>query len=386
MDDALTADQERFRADVRALLAEPRVRKAVDELAHYAPREEPAALEVYRWLGERGWLAPNWPPEYGGIGAGVVESAIVTEEMALAGIPDDAHVLSIDIVGLFLLMVGTPEQKARHLPPLARGESIATVLYTEPHCGSDLAALRTRAEPDGTGAWRLYGTKIYNQKSQFGDYALCAARTTESEVRFHGITLFLVPLRSPGVTIAPVWSMENNRFNEVVLDGIRLTREHVVGDVDDGWDLMNRMLLLERTGIDFQAKIRFWYDRIVRHAAQTGRLDDPVLRAQAADLDAHLCAARALAWQQVANLAAGAPDPVASAASKWYATEQARAVARFGFEVTGLPGVLSAWDGDAPMDGWLEATYRAAPTLTLASGTSEVMLYLIASTGLELFS
>jgi alkylation response protein AidB-like acyl-CoA dehydrogenase len=386
MDDALTPDQERFRAGVRALLAEPRVRKAVGELAHYAPREEPAALDVYRWLGERGWLAPNWPVEYGGIGAGVVESAIVTEEMALAGLPDDAHVLSIDIVGLFLLMVGTAEQKAKYLPPLARGESIATVLYTEPHCGSDLAALRTRAEPDGPGAWRLYGTKIYNQKSQFGDYALCAARTTESEVRFHGITLFLVPLRSPGVTVAPVWSMENNRFNEVVLDGIRLTGEHVVGELDDGWDLMNRMLLLERTGIDFQAKIRFWYDRIAAHGTRTGRLADPVLRAQAADLDARLSAARALAWQQVANLAAGKPDPVASAASKWYATEQARAVARFGFEVTGLPGVLSAWDGDAPMDGWLEATYRVAPTLTLASGTSEIMLHLIASTGLELFS
>jgi alkylation response protein AidB-like acyl-CoA dehydrogenase len=256
------------------------------------------------------------------------------------------------------------------------------VLYTEPHCGSDLAALTTRAEPDGPGAWRLSGTKIYNQKSQYGDYALCAARTTDSEVRFHGITLFLVPLHSPGVTIAPVWSMENNRFNEVVLDGIRLTGEHVVGEVDGGWELMNRMLLLERTGIDFQAKIRYWFDRIVRD----GNPADPVLRAQAADLDARLHAARALAWQQVANLAAGRPDPVSSAASKWYATEQARAVARFGFEVTGLPGVLSAWDGGAPMDGWLEATYRVAPTLTLASGTSEVMLYLIASTGLELFS
>ena len=386
MDYALTPAQEEFRREVRALLAEPRVRKAVEEIAHYRPREEPALLDVYRWLGERGWLAANWPVEYGGSGRTVVESAIVTEEMALAGVPDDAHVLSIDIVGLFVLLEGTPEQKRRFLPPLASGESIATVLYTEPHCGSDLAALTTRAEPDGDGAWRLYGRKVYNQKSQFGDYGLCAARTTEAEVRFHGITLFLVPLRSPGVTIAPLWSMENNRFNEISLDGIRLTTDHVIGPVDAGWQLINKMLLLERTGIDFHGKVRYWFDRLVAYAAATGALADPVATTQLADLDARLHAARALAWRQVSNLARHEPDPVSSAASKWYATELARAVVRLATDLGGLPATLSTWDGESAVDGVLEAAYRTAPTLTLASGTSEIMLYLIASTGLELFS
>lgn len=386
MDHAFTPEQADFRARVRAFLAEPRVRKAVDDIAHYAPREEPAGLDIYRWLGERGWLAANWPVEYGGLGATVVESAIVTEEMAFAGVPDDVHVLSIDIVGLFLLMVGTEEQKRRYLPALARGESIATVLYTEPHCGSDLAALTTRAEPDGPDAWRLTGRKIYNQKSQYGDYALCAARTTESDIPLHGITLFLVPLRSPGVTIVPVWSMENNRFNEVVLDGIRLTGDQVIGEVDAGWQLINQMLLLERTGIDFHGKVRRWFDLVHAHAAQTGRLADPVAGQRLADLDARLHAARALAWRQVANLAGGAPDPVSSAASKWYATETAREVVRLAMELGGLPATLSTWDSEAPLSGLLEAAYRTAPTLTLASGTSEIMLYLIASTGLELFS
>jgi alkylation response protein AidB-like acyl-CoA dehydrogenase len=386
MEYGLRPEHEQFRGEVRALLAEERVTKLVAEIAHYRPREEPALLDVYRWLGERGWLAPNWPVEYGGLGRTVVESAIVTEEMALAGVPDDAHVLSVDIVGLFLLMVGTDEQKRRYLPPLARGEQIATVLYTEPHCGSDLAALRTRAEPDGDGAWRLNGRKVYNQKSQFGEYALCAARTTESDIRFHGITLFLVPLRSAGVTVAPLWSMENNRFNEVVLDGIRLTREHVIGEVDGGWELINRMLLLERTGIDFQAKVRRWFNLLLGYARENGRLADAALAQRFADLDARLHAARALAWRQVANLAAGAPDPVSSAASKWYATEQAAVLARLSLDTAGLSSTLSVWDPESIVDGILEAAYRTAPTLTLASGTSEIMLYLIASTGLELFS
>jgi alkylation response protein AidB-like acyl-CoA dehydrogenase len=386
MEFAMTAQQEEFRREVRAFLAEPRVRKAVDEIVRYRPREEPAVLDIYRWLGERGWLAASWPVHYGGLGRTVVESAIVTEEMAYAGVPDDAHVLSIDIVGLFLLMEGTEAQKKRFLPALARGESIATVLYTEPHCGSELAALTTRAEPDGDGAWRIHGRKIYNQKSQFGDYALCAARTTEADVKFFGITLFMVPLRSAGVTIVPVWSMENNRFNEVVLDGIRLTGDDVVGKVDEAWSLIDKMLLLERTGIDFHGKVRHWFDLLVEHARDTGALADPVFGQQIADLDARLHAARALAWRQVANLAAGTPDPVGSAASKWYATEQAKAVVRLAMELGGLPLVLSTWDCEAPLDGQLEAAYRTAPTLTLASGTSEIMLYLIASTGLELFS
>jgi alkylation response protein AidB-like acyl-CoA dehydrogenase len=306
--------------------------------------------------------------------------------MALAGVPDDVHVLSIDIVGLFLLMVGTEEQKRRYLPPLARGESVATVLYTEPHCGSDLSALSTRAEPDSDGAWRIYGRKIYNQKSQFGDYALCAARTTDSDVRFHGITLFLVPLRSPGVMIVPVPSMENNRFNEVVIDGIRLTREHVIGDVDGGWQLINQMLLLERTGLDFHGKIRRWFNLVLAEARRSGRLADPVYAVQLSDLDGKLRAGRAMAWRMVSNLARGEPDPVSSAAAKWFVTEQARAVARLALEIGGLEGLLTSWDGQAPADGLLEAAYRTAPTLTLASGTSEIMLYLIASTGLELFS
>jgi alkylation response protein AidB-like acyl-CoA dehydrogenase len=386
MDFVITPEQAEFRREVRAFLAEPRVRKAVDEIVRYRPREEPAVLEIYQWLGERGWLAASWPVEYGGLGRTVVESAIVTEEMAFAGVPDDAHVLSIDIVGLFLLMEGTEAQKRRFLPPLARGESIATVLYTEPHCGSELAALKTRAEPEGPGVWRLYGTKIYNQKSQFGDYALCAARTTDADVKFHGITLFMVPLRSAGVTIAPVWSMENNRFNEVVLDGIRLTADDVVGKVDEAWGLIDRMLLLERTGIDFHGKVRRWFDVLLEHARETGALADPVFGQRLAELDARLHAARALAWRQVANLAANAPDPVASAASKWYATEQAREVVRLAMELGGLPSALSTWDPDGPLGGQLEAAYRVAPTLTLASGTSEIMLYLIASTGLELFS
>ncbi|MFI5496362.1 acyl-CoA dehydrogenase family protein [Actinoplanes sp. NPDC051859] len=379
----LTAEQETFRRELRDFLAGADVRREVAEIAAYPPRHEASHLAVYRRLGERGWLAPSWPERFGGLGLGAVEAALVTEELTLAGIPDDVHVLSIDIVGMFLLRAGTEAQQQRHLPHLARGERIATVLFTEPGCGSDLSALSTAARRDGDG-WRLRGGKIYNQKSQFGDVALCAARTTAGPVALHGITLFLVPLRSPAVHIEPVPSMGNDRFNLVVLDDLRVGPEDVVGQVDDGWRLLNDLLQLERTGIDFHGKGRRLLDAAIGRATATGRIDDPSWAGDLAELDAAQHAAHALAWEQVHALADGRPDPVRSAMSKWFASERISPVLAAGADLDGLATALSAWDGGAPDDGLWEAATRTGPAHRLASGTSEVMLYLVAGNGLGL--
>ncbi|MFI8951934.1 acyl-CoA dehydrogenase family protein [Streptomyces sp. NPDC053750] len=376
-------DRDTFREEVRRFLRGPEARRTLAAVAGHRPDEEPARLDLYRMLGERGWLAPNWPVAYGGLGLGATEAAVVTEEMTLAGVPDDVHVLSIDIVGMFLLKAGSEEQKRRHLPALARGERTASVLFTEPEAGSDLAALRTRAERDGDG-WRLYGTKVYNMKTQFADFSLVAARTTEGAVGMHGITLFLLPVKSPGVHIEPVPSIQNDRFNLVVVDGVRLTAADVVGTVDEGWWQLDELLQLERTGIDFHGKARRLLDLVVRRAAETGRLSDPAYCLRLVELDARLRAARSLAWETVRNLAADRPDPVTSAMSKWYASEQIRPVLNAGMEIEGAGGVLSAWDGEAPDGGLLEANYRLGPAHRLASGTSEIMLYLIATNGLGL--
>jgi alkylation response protein AidB-like acyl-CoA dehydrogenase len=362
-----------FRDEIRAFLASQRVQDAVTEMRALPPAAETGRLEVYSWLGERGWLAPHWPEQYGGLGLGPGDAAALTEEMLYAGVPDDLHTLSIGIVGTFLLHSGTEAQKREHLPALANGTRMATVLFTEPSCGSDLAALQTEARQDGSG-WRLYGTKIYNQKSQFADMALCAARTRSSGVGMDGITLFLVPLKSAGVHVSVVPSMGNDRFTQVVIDGLLLTEDAVVGELHDGWTLMNSLLLLERTGIDFHAKARVLLDTVIRRARAAGRLSPEL-----AELDARLAAAHALAWQQVHNLAEDRPSPGGSAMAKWYASEHFRPILRAAAEIDGLDSVLTSWDAAAPADGTIESAYRTGPSLRLASGTSEVMLYLIAT-------
>ncbi len=385
MEFTLTPQQERFRQEVCAFFADERVRKEVEEARRDPPGREAGPLEVYRRLGERGWLAVNWPQEYGGLGRSLAEAAVVSEEMCLHGVPDLVHVLSIDIVGLFLLMAGTPQQKRRHLPPLARGEQTATVLYTEPEAGSDLAALTTRAEPDG-GGWRLYGRKVYSQKSQFADFAICAARTSEAPVKYHGITLFLIPMKTPGVDVQPLWNLSNERFDDVTIDGLLVTASDALGPVDEGWQVINEVLSLERTGIDYQGRVRRWFGAVLERAAATGRLTDPAYAQRLVELDARIRAGRTLAWRVISKLERHELDDVASAMSKWLNTELAREVVRAGMDVEGLEGVLSSWDGEAPCGGLLEAVYRESPGQTISAGTSEVMLYVIAANGLRLYS
>ena len=385
MDLQLSADQEAFRRAVCALLCEESVRDEVAALRRLPADQEPGLLEVYRRLGERGWLASNWPREYGGIGSSLVEKAILTEQMIVHGIPDVVHTLSIDIVGLAIQVMGTEAQKQRWLPRLASGEACGCVLLTEPEIGSDLGGLTTRAEPDGDG-WRLYGRKIYSIKSQFADLALCAARTTESEVRFHGITVFIVPMRGPGVRVEPLWSMSDERFNEVVLSGIRLTADDVLGGVDDGWQVLHDLLGIERTGIEFEAKARRLLDAVLDEAVRTDSIQDSAYGELLVELDAEVRAGQLLAWRALGDMITGDLDDVRCAMAKWHTSETGRRISELGPEICGLTALLSARD-DQAAPGWLlESAFRDAPGLTIASGTSEVMLSLIASAGLGLLT
>ncbi|MGK5555182.1 acyl-CoA dehydrogenase family protein [Actinomadura kijaniata] len=371
-----TPEQDRFREEVRRLLREDAVRAEIAQARRVPYGQETGLLDVHRRLGKLGWLAVNWPERYGGAGATIVEKAILTEELIRHGVPDNVHLLGIDIVGMAIHLFGTPEQKERFLPGLARGDITANVLFSEPDVGSDLASLATRAEPDGDG-WRLYGRKIYNMKAQHSEFGLCAARTSTGPVNFSGITLFLVPLQSMGVVIEPVWNLSEERFDLVTLDGIRVGREDVLGEVDDGWQVLGRVLPLERTGLDHSAKAERALAALREHAP-------PGCEQRLAELETRVRAARLLAWRCVANLHAGRPDEVHSATAKWYTSETAKEVASAAVELIGPRALLDARDPEAIADGVFDAALREAPGLTLAQGSSEIMLYFVATSKLGL--
>lgn len=362
MDFGFTAREADFRNQVRAVLDTPGVRELLTRLS--AESGEPDERPLYRRLGAAGVLAVGWPRRYGGRGLSARETAIAVEEMMRAGVPDTLLVNSIQTVGQLLLLVGTDEQRDRILPRLARGEMFASVLYTEPEAGSDLGGLTCAAEPEA-GGFRIVGTKVFSLKSLRCDIGLCATRTAPGSVKYDGISLFLVDLHAPGVRMERMPTMPDEQFTIVHLDGVAVRRDDVVGGLGNGWPVLMRALALERTGLDFALRAERWYE-----LARCGA-DDPHEQERTGRFGARVAAARLLAWQAGPAAEDGSADPVAAPVAKWYASELAAQLAAWAAVRHGL-------DADGALTAAVDRAYREAPGLTLAGGTSEMMLQAIA--------
>ena len=375
MELALTPAQEAFRREVRELLGGREARARLREI-HEAPRRaEPDARPVYRLLGTARALAPHWPLPLGGRGLTAVEAAIVSDELALHGVPDTLHVLSVQIAGQFLLDAGTAGQRARLLPDMAAGRTYVTILYTEPEAGSDLAALETEARPDGTG-FRLHGRKVYNPKTSQAHLGLCAARVGPAGPnRYAGLTLFLVPLDADGVTVRPVPGLGPEQYHDVTLDGVAAGPDAVVGEVGAGWSLLTAALAAERTGLDLSARARRWLDTAAGALPdEPGDADLETLGRLGAEAEA----GRLLAWRAALDLGEGRLDGTRAALTKWYTSVTAQRVAWWAADVAGLAGSLTRDDPAAALGGAVELALAEAPGLTLSAGTSEMMLQLAA--------
>ncbi len=379
--------------ELAGVLAGPEATRELALLRAAPAGTAPDPRPIYRLLGASGLFAANWPTEYGGRGATPVQAAEVVEALIHAGVPETLYTLSVQIVGSFLLTAGTPTQRAAHLPALASGERYATVLYSEPDSGSDLASLQTTGRPSADGGWEVTGRKVFSVYSELADLALCAARTGTTGARYSQLTLFLLPLDAPGVHIGQLDSMADEAFCDVVLDRVRVGPDAVIGPVDGAWALITDALALERTGIDYQAKARRWLDRAVAHAvrgsgaAGAGAGSDGAIDGLAdgdlaaiGKLDAEVRAGSLLSRDALAQLTAGGLDPAVAAVAKWHTSETAKRVAWWAAETVGLPATLSR--GEPAGDGVLEAAYREVPGLTISAGTSEMMLQTIAGSPL----
>jgi alkylation response protein AidB-like acyl-CoA dehydrogenase len=379
-----TPEQERLRHDVRQFL---RVDCREDLVRSRRARPWRHSDVAYRGLGERGWLAPDWPVEYGGLGATIVESAIVAEEMALAGVPDSARVNTVDNAGSTLLAVGTDEQKAGFLPPMAAADRLFVVLYSEPGAGSDLASLTTRADRDGSG-WRLTGEKIWNVGAVKADYGICLARTGEGRSKYAGLSLFLVPLDADGVRIGEVGGFNPEAFNHIVFDDVRLEADALVGPEGDAWQVVNEALAVERTGVYFYGHAERWLTLLTGFDLPARAL--PEVERLRADLPA----ARLLTWHCVDLLARGEDASAAAAAAKWWTSDLTARVAalvwsvREAFSGTEIAVARSAASADR-IDGLptagveLTTSLSEAPGLTVAGGTSEMMLATVSAALLD---
>lgn len=375
MDFALPESTVFFEHEVDRLLSQPESRQLLAECRRRADGMDGDIRPLYRHLGRAGVLAPTWPAEYGGRDGDFTATAALLEQMVRHGVPQNLYHISVQIVGSLIHASGTEEQKKDLLPRLASGDLTACILFTEPEHGSDLASVGTTAVRDGDSedaGWVLNGRKIYNLKSAYTDLALCAVRTDHAgSSRYEAITLFLVPMDAPGVTVRPIPSLADEQFHDIRFTDVRLPADAVFGGVGKGWALITRMFAAERSGVDYYARGRAWLDLVTDRLTRDGRQLTDVEASGLAHHRARVEASRLLACRVLQRLQDGDPDIAEASLAKWHCSETAQSVAWWALDVLG-PEAL-----DAPEDELLEAAYREAPGMTISGGASEVMLDIV---------
>jgi alkylation response protein AidB-like acyl-CoA dehydrogenase len=247
-----TPEQAEFRARARAWLQEHKDQAP----ARSGSTEDPAWVDARRgWqrqLAEAGLAGVTWPTEFGGQGLGPIEQVTANQEISRAGVPGILDVIGVGMLGSALIAYGSDEQKTRYLGPLLHADEVWCQLFSEPAAGSDLAGVHTRARQGDDGGWSLTGQKVWTTNAQFASYGMLLARTDPDVPKHKGLTMFIVPMDAPGVTVRGLRQISGEaEFNEVFLDDVTLDADAVVGGVGNGWGVALTVLMFERLTIGF---------------------------------------------------------------------------------------------------------------------------------------
>lgn len=385
MDFRLSESEERLRRQVCEFLSQELGTTHTSDPAPMPPGYLPAK-EFERKLGERGWLALSWPVEYGGGGRPVGEQFVVEEEVALHGGPASDAIARV-IVAPILRASGSEEQRRRYLPRLARGEIAFCLGYTEPESGSDLASVTTRAVAEGDD-YVIEGRKVYTSGADESDYCWLAARTDPDAPKHAGVSVFIVPMDSPGVEVRPLLNLlDETWFNEVIFDKVRVPRGERVGEENAGWEILNSALGVERITI-YRAFVHLrMLHALVRSSRQmrvSRRWDDVRFRQRLSQLATEFEVARLLLWRAIGLFEEGQEFRAQAAMVKLFNTELAQRLYRTALEVLGLYGALREGSAGAMWGGAPAHAYLSAAQDTIGAGASEVQRDIIALRGLGL--
>ncbi len=250
-------------------------------------------------LAERGWLTPHWPAEHGGQDAGDWHHFILSEEMWSRGDPRGPQLMNINYIGPTIMKYGTDEQKRKHLPPMARGEAFWCQGYSEPEAGTDLVSLRTSAIRDGDH-YVVNGQKIWTSYADVAQHCILLVRTDPESTGHKGISVLLCPMGLPGITVEEIPSILGQSYlTRVIFDEVRVPVDCRLGPEHDGWSVVQYSLQYERTSSARYARDAMTLDAIAAHAAETGKLDDPLLQQRIGEARALVDAARILTYRIV---------------------------------------------------------------------------------------
>ncbi|GAA1991820.1 acyl-CoA dehydrogenase family protein [Catenulispora subtropica] len=390
MDFDFTPEQQAFAADVEAFLDAEQT--PGDASVFDVTRENmaqivdtPARRAFMRRIGERGWLGITWPKEWGGSEGDGVYEYLLNEALARRGGPQIGK--GVGIIGKTILAHGSPFLREKFLPKILRNEVEFAVGYSEPDSGSDAASMKLKAERttrDGVEGWILNGQKTWTTSAHFAEWYWVGARTDPNAPKHFGITLFLVPLDHPGITVQGIWTMGDERTNSVFFDNVFVPDDHRVGELNKGFQYISEALDLERFTMFTYSPIAARFQLLVDWL-RAAEVDDepvradPVARRRVARLATEAEVARLLGLRVVAASCRPGPPPTTEASEyKLYATELSQRVADAAMDLAAPGSQLRVGTEEAPMAGRAESTYRYTVLDTIGGGTSEVQKNIIA--------
>ena len=382
------SDVETFRGEVRRFIAdelpseEERQAHALRGGFETNEEEYDYTMGFQKKLADRGWLAMAWPEEYGGGGASHMRQLVYNEEMSYAGAP--VMNMGISWVGPSLMLYGTEEQKRTYIPPITSAEQWWCTLYSEPGAGSDLASLQTSAIRDGDD-YVINGQKIWTSGGHLSDWGWLAARTDPDAPKHKGISLLMLDMKSPGISVRPLVNIaDQHAFNEVFFEDVRVPVEQRVGEENRGWYHLAVALDFERSGIAAYSGGRRNIERLTDIAGQHPRLLEqrPGVRYELADRMVEVNVGTFLAYRVATMQAQGLLPNHEASASKLFGSELGQRIGRTGMHLLGMAGQLRGDSSRFEIDQAQNYLYTVSGTI--AAGTSEIQRNIMATRGLGL--
>ena len=357
-------DVDGFRAELRAWLTAHLTPEVAVAGEHGMEGDTLELLRAWnRTLADSGWAAPAWPAEFGGRGAGVGEQLAYLEEMSRARAPGPVNVIGVSNIAPAIMQFGTPEQQARYLQPMLRGDEIWSQGMSEPDAGSDLASLRTAAVEDGDD-FMLNGQKTWNSLGHHADWCQLYVRTDPTVKKHAGITCFLVDMRTPGIEARPITTMTGDHtFAELYFTDARIPRSAMLGPLHGGWTVAMTTLSFERAGVArlHLSLARRLDDLLADSRSRAGR-KDPVLRDRLARIYGAIRVMRHLTERSLADSSEAAGALGSLAKLSWAYCDQ---------ELGNLAVDLIGSDALGGEDRWAE-NFLAVRQASIAGGTTEI--------------
>jgi alkylation response protein AidB-like acyl-CoA dehydrogenase len=389
MDFNFTSEQESFRSEVRSFIAEnlPVQTTDVSDEGMYDQNKFDERLQFQKAMATKKWNTMAWPKKFGGLEAPHWQQMLLNEEMAYNRAPSGGN-HGINWVGPALMLVGSEEQQKEHLNKIANADDDSwwCTFYSEPGAGSDLAALQTRAIQDGD-EFVVNGQKIWTSGAHRSNWGWLAARTDPDAPKHRGISMFLLDLETPGITIRPLINMgDEHGFNEVFFEDVRLPKKNLVGEQDRGWYHLAVALDFERSSIaGFSGSRKTVEDHIQFADDNPHKIEqNPDVRLEYADRMIEIEIGTNLAYRIVHMQTNGIIANYEASAAKLFSSELNQRIARTGSKMLGLESLMRPQEPRAPLGGAIGQSYITSVSSTIGGGTSEIQRNIVATRGLGL--